>query len=151
MRLELLITAIPPDDRGRVADNLQLPQASVERLANFESAATRILAQLPQCDRPSQVVHLLQNDDVETLVLVCVRQPRETSDRIWRYLTHWSQVKAMLNGNDLKKLGYPPGPRYRAMLDELLTATLDGEIRDREGAIALLQQRYPTPSASNSS
>jgi len=149
-RLELLITAIPAEDRSRVAENLQLPQVSVERLAGFETAQGQILDRLPQCDRPSQCVHLLQQYDIETLVLVCVQHPKRTSDRIWRHLTQWSQVKAILNGNDLKQLGYLPGPTYRAMLDDVLAATLDHQIDDREDAIAFIKQRYPLPASSPS-
>jgi tRNA nucleotidyltransferase (CCA-adding enzyme) len=148
MRLELLITAIPAEDRSRVAGNLQLPQTTVERLDTFAAAETQILAALPQCDRPSAWVRVLQPFDVETLVLVCVRHPRRTSDRLWRYLTHWSHVKAPLNGHDLKQLGYPPGPNYRTILDDLLAATLDGDIQSRNEAIALLRQRYPLAASS---
>lgn len=150
MRLELLLTEIPAVDRAPVAANLQLTQASVERLAQFAAAETTLLENLPQCDRPSQKAHLLRNYDIETLILISVRQPRRLSTAIWRYLTDWSQVSAPLNGNDLKQLGYPPGPLYREILDNLLTATLDGEIETREDAIALLRQQHPqSPSATS--
>lgn len=151
MRLELLIAEIPPEDRSRVAGNLQLPQTSVERLAQLAAAEAQILADLPTAHRPSQSVRLLLHYDVETLILVCVRNPRRTSDRIWRYLTDWAQVKAPLNGHDLKQLGYRPGPHYREILEALLAATLDGEISQREEAIAFLEQRYPLSSSAKPS
>jgi tRNA nucleotidyltransferase (CCA-adding enzyme) len=145
MRLEVLIAAIPTCDRGMVAENLQLSQTSCDRLSHLATAEAHVLATLPQCDRPSQAFHLLHNYDTETLVLICVRHPRLTSDRIWRYLTQWSQTQPPLNGHDLKQLGYAPGPCYREMLEALLTATLDRTIQTRQEAIAFLQQRYPLP------
>jgi len=149
LRLELLITAIPSQFRQTVAENLQLPQASITRLGELDAAETRILAELPQCDRPSQCVHLLQDYDTEMLLLVSVRHPKSAGDRLWRYLTTWSQVKAPLNGNDLKQLGYRPGPHYRPMLEALLAATLDGQISDRDSAVTFIQTRYPrSPTAS---
>ena len=33
-------------------------------------------------------------------------------------------------------MGYKPGPQYKKILDELLSATLDGKIRDRNDAEA---------------
>jgi tRNA nucleotidyltransferase (CCA-adding enzyme) len=52
-------------------------------------------------------------------------------------------VQAPLNGNDLKRLGYKPGPHYKEMLDALLAATLDGVIQDEADAKAFLEQHYP--------
>ena len=143
LRLELLITAIAPDARQMTAANLQLPLSSVTRLANLVEAENTILEQLPQCDRPSQCVHLLQTYDIETLILTSVRFPRQVGDRIWRYLTTWTHIKAPLNGNDLKQLGYRPGREYRTMLDTLLAATLDGEVSDRTTAKAFITNQYP--------
>jgi tRNA nucleotidyltransferase (CCA-adding enzyme) len=58
-------------------------------------------------------------------------------------LTVWANVQPILNGNDLKKLGYKPGPQYRQILDDLLAATLDGEIKNKADAEKFLSQRYP--------
>lgn len=143
MRLELLLTGIPAIDREAVATHLQLPQASVQRLANLEQAAAQILAQLPQCDRPSQCWQLFTPYDLAALVLINLRHPQETSGPIWRYLTDWSQVKAPIDGQDLKRLGYPPGPAYRDILARVLAATLDGELTSRAAAIAFVQRHYP--------
>jgi tRNA nucleotidyltransferase (CCA-adding enzyme) len=143
MRLELLLTGIPAPDRQQVAANLQLPQASVQRLAHLDLAETHILATLPQCDRPSQCWQLLQFYDLATLVLISLRHPRQTSEQIWRYLTHWSQVKAPINGQDLKRLGYRPGPAYRDILSTVLAATLDGVVTSPAAAIAFVQRQYP--------
>ncbi|MEO1299903.1 MAG: CBS domain-containing protein, partial [Cyanobacteria bacterium J06636_16] len=146
LRLELLLTAIAPEARQAVAANLQLPQTSVNRLANLADTESRLLAQLPQCDRPSQSARLLQSCDFETLVLISVRLPRQLGSTIWRYLTTWRYVEPPLNGNDLKQLGYPPGPEYRTMLEVLKAATLDGQVSDPATAQAFIKHRYPVDS-----
>ena len=143
LRLELLMTAIAPDTRQATAANLQLPQASVSRLANLADTETRLLEQLPKCDRPSQYTRILQTCDFETLVLISVRFPHRLGGSIWRYLTIWRYIKAPLNGKDLKQLGYPPGPQYRRMLDTLHAAALDGEVRDQAAAKAFIEHQYP--------
>ena len=149
VRLELLITALSPPTRQSVAENLQLPQSSVTRLANLADTEDMLLKQLPRGDRPSQCVQLLRSYDTETLLLVCVRHPHAVGDRIWRYLTTWMQVKAPLNGNDLKRLGYRPGPEYRSMLEMLLAATLDGEITNRADAEIFINRQYPRSAGSD--
>jgi len=142
MRLELLLTGVPAADRAVVAEHLQLPQTSIQRLAALAEVETTLATQLPACDRPSQCCQLLQSYDLETLVLVSLRQSQEIRDRLWRYLTHWSQVKAPVNGHDLKQLGYRPGPAYREILAAVLAATRDGELTTRAEAIAFIQQNF---------
>ena len=56
-------------------------------------------------------------------------------------------IQPVINGNDLKKLGYKPGPVYKQILDDLLAATLDGEISVRTQAEAFLAQHYPQSEA----
>lgn len=91
---------------------------------------------------PSDVTLRLRRYDLPMLVLLMVRTSRKVRRKIWRYLTHWSQVESPLNGNDLKALGYKPGPQYREMLAALLKARLDGVVRDRAEAEAFLRQRF---------
>ena len=52
------------------------------------------------------------------------------------YLTRLRTVKVLLTGEDLKKMGIPPGPRYKEILAELLDAKLDGLVRNREEELA---------------
>ena len=60
------------------------------------------------------------------------------------YLTVGRHIKSPLNGNDLKQLGYKQGRQYKQILDELLTARLDGKIGDSPGeAVQFLREKYP--------
>jgi putative nucleotidyltransferase with HDIG domain len=45
----------------------------------------------------------------------------------------------LLTGRDLIALGLKPGPRFGEILEAVQTAQLDGEIKDRAGALQLLQ------------
>jgi tRNA nucleotidyltransferase (CCA-adding enzyme) len=46
----------------------------------------------------------------------------------------------MLNGEDLKAMGLLPGPEFRGIMNRLLAARLDGEIRDHDEERALAAQ-----------
>lgn len=56
------------------------------------------------------------------------------------YLSDWRYVKPSLDGEDLKKMGVPPGPRLGRMLEELREAKLDGKVSTREHEEALVGQ-----------
>ncbi|MGI0485616.1 CBS domain-containing protein [Pantanalinema rosaneae CENA516] len=141
--LEVILADLPQACRGTVAENLQLPQDSIERLHHLATAQTTIATKLPDCERPSQMSDLLQPYEPELLVLVAIRSSRSLRKQIWRYLTHWSQIKAPLDGRDLKAMGYKPGPQFKHILQTLTAATLDGVIANREQAEIYLNKCFP--------
>jgi tRNA nucleotidyltransferase (CCA-adding enzyme) len=141
--LEVLLGHIAPEHRDRVAENLQLPAESIARLRQLAQVEWAISSQLPQHQHPSQIVHLLKQYDLPLLILVAVRSPRTIRRQIWQYFTGWSTIKPPIDGNDLKALGYKPGPRFRQILDALTAATLDGVIYSRRDAEAFLSQQFP--------
>jgi poly(A) polymerase len=54
----------------------------------------------------------------------------------------------LVTGRDLIALGLKPGPRFGEILEAVQTAQLDGEIKDRAGALRLLQTLEPSILAS---
>jgi tRNA nucleotidyltransferase (CCA-adding enzyme) len=142
MRLEAIISHLIPEYRGKVAKNLQFPEDSIKRLENLILAEADVMTLLPTFQRPSQVVQLLRKYDLPMLILIAVGSKRSLRRKIWQYLTVWANVQPILNGNDLRKLGYKPGPQFRQMLDDLLAATLDGVVSDRASAEEFLGQHY---------
>lgn len=143
MRLEVLLSELPPADRGPAAMALQLPIDSQQRLANLAKQEANLLAEFTKALLPSQVVHILETLDQGALLLLSARHPRPLGQIIWRYLTCWASVPMLLNGKDLKRLGYPPGPRYRLLLETLRAATLDGVITTSAEAEAFLSLHFP--------
>jgi tRNA nucleotidyltransferase (CCA-adding enzyme) len=92
-------------------------------------------------------VQLLKPYDSWLLVLIAVRSERSTQSssprrKIWQYLTHWLAVKPPLDGNDLKALGYKPGPQFKAILEALIAATLDGRLSNCAEAEAFVAERF---------
>ncbi len=147
--LEILLSALEPEQRSQAAERLQLSGDGIERLrglgeleeAIFPSSSSAIAAS-PYLS-PSQTVHLLSRYDLPTLILLASTQPRPIRRQIWQYLTHWRHLKSPLDGNDLKALGYAPGRQYKQILEALLTATLEGQIATRSEAEAFLKQHFP--------
>ena len=142
MRLEVIVAHLAAEYRGKVAKNLQFPDESIKRLENLAVAKNYVLDNLDKCEKPSQVVKLLRKYDLAMLIFIALQSPRIIRKQIWHYLTVLSNIEAPLNGNDLKKLGYKPGPQYKQILDDLLTATLDEEVKDKSSAEEFLKRNY---------
>jgi tRNA nucleotidyltransferase (CCA-adding enzyme) len=145
MRLEVLLLALTPSDRAQVAQQLQLPADSHQRLTTIDQTQAEIAEILPRHLSIGKLVHFLQTYPLNSLLLAAIMLPADQSAVIQQYLTDWSQIKAALTGHDLKELGYKPGIQYKQILDAILEATLDGLITNRSQAIDFLQQHYPQP------
>ncbi|MBD2138543.1 CBS domain-containing protein [Anabaena sp. FACHB-1237] len=143
IRLEVLIAHLPSKYRGKVARNLQLGDDSIHRLENLSQNHTEVLKGLSICQFPSEIVILLRRFDLQTLILIALQSSQEVRRKIWQYLTLWANIQPLLNGNDLKQLGYKPSPLYKQMLDNLLMVTIDGIIKDKTQAKEFLGENYP--------
>ncbi|MBD2344935.1 CBS domain-containing protein [Anabaena subtropica] len=143
MRLEAIIAHLAPTHRGKVAKNLQLQEDSIKHLQNLATAKTEIIGSLLKYQHHSQVVKLLRNYDLEILILIALQSQQKIRRQIWNYLTVLTNIQPILNGNDLKKLGYKPSPQYKQMLDDLLAGTLDGDITNQREAEEFLAKQYP--------
>ena len=67
----------------------------------------------------------------------------QVQDAISTYLTTWRHIKSATTGADLKKRGLAPGPKYHEILSRLRTAWLDGEVKDNQQEINLLERLLP--------
>ena len=143
MRLEAIIAHLAAEYRAKVVVNLQLPDDSIKRLSSLEKVEADIVSALSVFQRPSQIVLLLRRYDLSMLILVAVRNSRVIRRQVWHYFTVLRHIQPILNGNDLKKLGYKPSPQFKEILDDLLAATLDGVIKDKNSAQEYLTKHYP--------
>lgn len=142
IRLEALIAQLSLSERMMVANNLDLPKDSLQRLQQLETLETEVTTQLEQCQLPSQIYRLLHPYKTLQLILFAARSNKNIRRLVWQYMTRFSQVKPWLNGNDLKNLGFKPGPLYKQILDDVLAATLDGRISDRATAKEYVMSKY---------
>jgi tRNA nucleotidyltransferase (CCA-adding enzyme) len=141
IRLETLIAHLSPKSRIMVAENLQLPKDSLQRLEQLKTWETQLASRLAKTDLDSQIYQLLHPYKFLQLILFAAKSELKNRRRIWQYLTYLSQVKPILNGNDLKTLGFKPGPLYKQILDDVLNKTLDHQISDRHSAIEYIKSK----------
>jgi poly(A) polymerase len=116
-----------------VRDHLRLVQAPAMRRATLKRLLAREdFAELLWLARLDA---LASNCDLGP-VLFCERRRAELS-------TEGLRPPRLLGGDDLLALGYVPGPRLGAILRALEDAQLEGEVRTREEALALVRTRFP--------
>jgi tRNA nucleotidyltransferase (CCA-adding enzyme) len=106
-------------------------QALAERISAEEKLA------------PSVMYDYFVSTPVEVLLYQMARArssffKKRTAD----FLNRLSKVKLSLTGDDLKALGYAPGPQFRDILKALLKARLDGTVKSKEEEIQFVVDNY---------
>ena len=142
IRLEVLIAHLTLADRLEVAQNLQLPKDSLQRLEQLEILEQGVTAKLLTAQLPSQIHQLFQPYKPLVLILLAARSDKNIRHIIWQYITKLPQIKPLLTGNELKTLGFKPGKLYKTILEDVLIATLDGKISDRSEAEKYVLTNY---------
>ena len=88
--------------------------------------------------RPSDVVAILdESSDEARLVVRVVCDDWLARQRLDSYQRRWRYIQPLLNGDDLRAMGIPPGRVYRRILEALRAARLNGEVSSREDELAL--------------
>ena len=94
--------------------------------------------------KPSEIYWLLIDLQPEGwLYLMTIARKRFIQQAVSLFVTQLRKVKPLVSGDELKSLGYIPGPQFRAMLNHLIERQLDGEISTHPEAIAFIRASYP--------
>jgi len=69
------------------------------------------------------------------LFMMALTKRKAAKKAISHYFTDLRRVKIHIRGRDLKKMGLPPGPLYREILQAVFDARLDGRLKTRKEEI----------------
>lgn len=129
-RWMVLCHGLPPDVARRDLLRLEVPRATVERIVQ----ALLLLKKLGMDDSaPPPSARL---GDAARRFLVCALG----NDR---RLKRWEAASPRLNGNDLRKLGYEPGPHFQMIFESIRRARWQGKIRTQQDEIRHVIDNFP--------
>jgi len=141
-----LLAALSLSDKEEVLSRLHFTETHRDRMLWTYQKTDELcwgFFQLPE-HRPSDIYRALQPFRTEELLFMMAKAQREEIRRaISHYFHRYRHVSTELKGKDLKELGVPPGVVYRIVLDELLDARLNGEVRNRQEELAYLRWHHP--------
>ncbi len=100
---------------------------------------------LARIKRPSTIYQLLKDLSTSALGLIKELVSKESRKKIEEFLKRSKEVKTILTGKELKKLGIKPEVKYGEFLTKILYQRLDGKIKTKEeelGYLRKLLKRY---------
>ena len=141
-----LFSPLRRDEQEELWERLQLVPSQQERMFWAYEKVEELLWGFFQLleHRPSDIYRALQPLRPEELLFMMAKAQKETTTRaISHYFHRYRHVRTELAGKDLKALGVPPGRVYKTLLDALLDARLNGDVKNRQEEISFLERRYP--------
>ena len=130
----------------------EVPERYTQILIREKIEAKRIVRILERRAHlcPSEIYWLLKGLTHEGLLFVmALCRNKMGKQAVSLYVTQLRHMKTHLRGEDLKKLGYLPGPQYQTMLNHLLENKLNGELDTGEDEYRFLAREYPLPPGRN--
>ena len=124
--------ALPPKQRRKLIQQ----KTEVEKIAQTMHQRASL--------KPSEIYWLLSDLQPEGwLHLMTMARKRYIQQAVSLFVTGLRKVRPLVSGEELKDLGYVPGPQFRAMLNHLIERQLDGEITSSQQAIDFIRTSYP--------
>ena len=141
----LLVYRLSSKEFQKLQIRLKMSGRIGELHARRDAARISLQEISPAPDDPpiSEIVARLTDFSLDTLAVEWlaaedpwIRSTLETYARTWRH------VEPIVDGDDLKAMGFRPGPIFREILGALRGARVDGEVTTREDEVALIERRF---------
>ncbi len=153
--LMALLSQAGPAVLRSVIQRLQLssPQSNAVELAGQKTDRLVQVLEGTKAMRPAQVYRLLAGLPDDAIVLLVAkglamrkgRGVHRLTRRLSRFLKHDRGATTILRGEDLKRLGLKPGPQFKAILDRLLDARMNGHVRTESDERAFVHRVAQQP------
>jgi len=137
-----LIKDLEKNKVQRIFKKLIFKQKSLDNIYYIYTNLNRIINFISQKDEisPSNIYIKLKGLSNEILFLIMTESRDDIAkNRIVNFFKKYKKESVYTSGKELKKLHIEPGPIYSQILDRLLYAQLDGEVKNKEDEIIILK------------
>jgi tRNA nucleotidyltransferase (CCA-adding enzyme) len=137
-----LLHRVSASGLARTTERLSLPRRIVKTVQGVLRLKDNIYL-ISHKAKTSETVALLElvPVDVMAVMWLCAETP-SVKDILEKYVRVWRYKKPFINGDDLKAMGFKPGPIYRDILNTLKVAHLEGKIKTKSEEIKLIRNEF---------
>jgi tRNA nucleotidyltransferase (CCA-adding enzyme) len=144
--LALLLRGLTQTATMEVLERLHIRSAYRDLVLEFRRLAASVDKLKDNAARPSDAAAVLdETSDEARLALRVACDDWLVRQRLDSYQRRWRHAQPLLNGDDLRKMGIPPGRVYRRILEALRAARLNGAVSSRADEETLARQISALP------
>jgi tRNA nucleotidyltransferase (CCA-adding enzyme) len=127
-----------------LAEKLGMVDLDSRRMISQRETGFQLLDYLYKFDGDNyQLYILLSPFDTETLLFYMARAGTERLKRfISSYFTKLKGIKVQLSGKDLLEIGFRPGPMFKKILDLVLEAKLNNQVKTKEEEVDFVKDAF---------
>lgn len=139
--MALLAYNLTDKEREQFISYLRLPRAAARTLRDSSGIRAKIKELAVAAIKPSRIYHLLHGYSPQAITANIIASDSPIACRnIKLYSDKLQHIKPLLNGNNLMEMGIPAGPHIKEILNKLLDARLDGEVKTRHDEVGMVKK-----------
>ena len=140
--LMLLLEDLPAAEIRKTADRFAFRSGEIKRMLSFKADCKRAILKLKSELKPSDIHCILDPLSYEVILLILLRaNNRSVEKNINNFLHHYNEVRILVGGEDVKKLGIKPGPHFKKLLKQTFHAKLDKGLKTKEEELEFLRRK----------
>ncbi len=139
--LMTMIWRLKNEERKDVLKKISAPENIKKQIFDNIFLAKQTL-QLLNNEDPVEIYRLLSPLNIEAIILMMIFANENQKKILSKYLTSLKDIKPIVTGEDLKKLGIPPGPQYRQIFDAILWEKLRGKLLSKDEEIEFVKNNF---------
>jgi len=142
--LMAILDTLKKEDRIKLLQRLLVQDNTRDEMLKGIEQSKRVLSELNGAIDNRKIYYILKPLGLQALLFTMAKAKDERQKKaISLYLTRLRDLKPELTGDDLMKMGYPPGPGFKRILTSLLDERLEGRIKSREEEVKFVKEQFP--------
>ena len=136
----IILSSISIDHIQDVCERLLLGKSTIQSIVDTAYLMYKAETLRNPNTLPSKIVEeLASKADIALSITTLIADNPVMIAHIQDYQENLQYIQPTINGNTLKQMALPPGPKYRVILDKLRSARLDGLIQNDNQELDLLK------------
>ncbi|MEA3488923.1 MAG: CBS domain-containing protein [Candidatus Omnitrophota bacterium] len=143
MNLMVILDKLTAEQTEEVLRKFVFTRSVSIRLRSFKKEADKAIKKLSSGKRmmPSRIYSLLEPFSHEVTLCAMAKTKSEVARRrIRRFFTEYNGTTLLVKGEDIKREGVKPGPKYKKILRRILYKKLDGKLLSRKDEIGYMRE-----------
>lgn len=142
MYFTLLLSSLSATQLSRVASSLALTKGETKRLLSFKVDYHRVFNRLNSASLTPSYIYNILNPLAYEVILLCYSTVHSSLVKkyIKDFLERYNLMSLKVTGEDLKKLGVKPGPRFKQLLEKIAQKKLDSRLKTKGQELAFLKK-----------
>jgi len=126
-------------ERIELLDRINAPEHIKKILLENIDIAMKNLQLLSISKENMEIYNLLKPLKIEIIILMMIHAKRPQKQAISQFITKFKDIKPLITGEDLKKMGISPGPVYKQIFEMIINKKLNGNLISKEEEIEFVK------------